>query len=58
MRENTFKQQTLSAWRPVPSDRKAMGIFSCFGLFFIIAGAALNSQNGTIKDASVRYDND
>ena len=41
MRNNKFKQQTLPAWRPVPSFGSTMIIFGVFGAIFLTLGIAL-----------------
>ena len=41
LRNNKFKQQTLPAWRPVPSFGSTMIIFGVFGAIFLTLGIAL-----------------
>ena len=41
LKNNKFKQQTLPAWRPVPSFGSTMVIFGIFGGIFLTLGIAL-----------------
>jgi hypothetical protein len=41
LKASRFKQQTLAAWRPVPSFGSTMITFTVFGLLFLILGVAL-----------------
>jgi len=41
LKNNKFKQQTLPAWRPVPSFGSTMVIFGIFGAIFLALGIAL-----------------
>ena len=41
LKESKFKQQTLPAWRPVPSFGSTMIIFGIFGLIFLTLGITL-----------------
>jgi hypothetical protein len=41
LRASRFKQQTLPAWRPVPSFGSTMITFTVFGILFLILGIVL-----------------
>ena len=41
LKNNKFKQQTLPAWRPIPSFKSTMITFLVFGLIFLAIGIAL-----------------
>jgi hypothetical protein len=41
LKSSKFKQQTLPAWRPVPSYGSTMIIFVVFGIIFLTLGIAL-----------------
>jgi len=41
LKNNKFKQQTLPAWRPIPSFKSTMITFTVFGLIFLALGIAL-----------------
>ena len=40
-KNSRFKQQTLPAWRPIPSFRSTMITFTVFGIIFLALGIAL-----------------
>lgn len=41
LRNSRFKQQTLPAWRPIPSFRSTMITFTVFGIIFLALGIIL-----------------
>lgn len=41
LKNSRFKQQTLPAWRPIPSFRSTMITFTVFGIIFLALGIAL-----------------
>jgi predicted membrane protein len=55
LRESRFKQQTLPAWRPIPSFRSTMITFTVFGLIFLALGIVLFVMSEKIIENSVQY---
>jgi hypothetical protein len=55
LKNNRFKQQTLRAWRPVPSYGSTMITFLVFGLIFLTLGIALYVMSDHVQLASVDY---
>jgi len=41
LKNSRFKQQTLPAWRPIPSFRSTMITFTVFGIIFLALGIIL-----------------
>jgi hypothetical protein len=41
LRNSRFKQQTLPAWRPIPSFHSTMITFTIFGIIFLALGIVL-----------------
>ena len=41
LKKNKFKQQTLPAWRPVPSFFSTLVTFLIFGIVFLVLGIIL-----------------
>jgi len=41
LKASRFKQQTLPAWRPIPSFKSTMITFLVFGLIFLALGITL-----------------
>jgi len=41
LKNSRFKQQTLPAWRPIPSFRSTMITFTVFGVIFLGLGVLL-----------------
>jgi hypothetical protein len=41
LKSSRFKQQTLHAWRPIPSFRSTMVTFTVFGVIFLALGIIL-----------------
>jgi hypothetical protein len=56
LKNNKFKQQTLPAWRPVPSFGSTMVIFGIFGGIFLTLGIALYIMSDKIQEATYQYD--
>lgn len=54
---SNFKQQTMKAYKPVPTVRSAAIIFTVLGIIFIIVGAVLLSYSLEIIEYKERYDN-
>lgn len=52
LKNNKFKQQTLPAWRPVPSFGSTMVIFGIFGGIFLTLGIALYIMSDKIQEAT------
>jgi hypothetical protein len=55
LKENNFKQQKLSAWRPVPTITSTTITFVVFGVIFIILGAIILYYSNQIQEVSVEY---
>jgi len=53
LKESKFKQQTLPAWRPVPTAMSTMLTFTAFALFFLGIGILLFIMSGKIIEESV-----
>ena len=53
LRNSRFKQQTLPAWRPIPSFRSTMITFTVFGLIFLGLGILLYVMSDQIREKSV-----
>lgn len=57
LRASKFKQQTLPAWRPIPSFRSTMITFTVFGAIFLGLGILLYLMSNQISEVVVeRYD--
>ena len=56
LKESKFKQQTLPAWRPVPTALSTLLTFSIFSVVFIGIGIILLSLSNEIREASTPYD--
>ncbi|CAI2373757.1 unnamed protein product [Moneuplotes crassus] len=54
---NRFKQQTLPAWRPVPTIVSSMITFLVFGVIFLTFGIVLIEFTKDIVEVEYRYDN-
>lgn len=57
LRKSKFKQQTLPAWRPIPSFKSTMITFLIFGIIFLALGIVLYVMSDNIIEISERYDN-
>ena len=55
LKANRFKQQTLVAWRPVPSYGSTMIIFVVFGVIFLTLGISLYVMSDKVQSAQVNY---
>lgn len=55
---SSFKQQTLAAWRPIPSFRLAMFCFVSFAIVFIGVGILIYSLSTQIQQVIVPYNSD
>ena len=55
---SNFKQQKLSAWRPVPTITSTTVTFAVFGAIFIIIGVVVLVFSNNIKEQVKRYDSD
>jgi virulence-associated protein VapD len=59
LRDSKFKQQTLPAWRPIPSFRSTMITFTVFGIIFLGLGILLYVMSDQIREEVVgSYDDD
>lgn len=56
LEKSRFKQQTLPAWRPVPTLVSSLITFLVFGVIFLSLGIILIEFSNNIKDEVVRYD--
>lgn len=57
LKANRFKQQTLAAWRPVPSYGSTMIIFVVFGIIFLSLGISLYVMSDKVQQADINYGN-
>lgn len=57
LKNSRFKQQTLPAWRPIPSFRSTMITFTVFGIIFLALGIILYVMSNQITEVLVQYDN-
>ena len=57
LRNSRFKQQTLPAWRPIPSFRSTMITFTVFGAIFLALGIVLYVMSDQIQEVTLEYDN-
>ena len=53
LKESKFKQQTLPAWRPVPTAMSTMFTFTAFAIFFLGVGVLLFVMSGKIIEESI-----
>ena len=53
LKSSKFKQQTLPAWRPVPTAMSTMLTFTAFAIFFLAIGVLLFVKSGEIWEKSV-----
>lgn len=58
LKASKFKQQTLPAWRPVPSYGSTMIIFVVFGIIFLTLGISLYVMSDKVQQAQVNYGED
>lgn len=57
LKNSKFKQQTLPAWRPIPSFRSTMITFTVFGIVFLTLGIILYVMSDKIIEYNIQYDN-
>ncbi len=55
LKENNFKQQKLSAWRPVPTITSTTITFIVFGIIFLILGIVILVYSNQIQEVSLDY---
>jgi hypothetical protein len=53
LRKSRFKQQTLPAWRPIPSFRSTLITFTVFGVGFLALGIILYAMSNQIQETSL-----
>ena len=58
LRKSKFRQQTLPAWRPVPSFGSTMVTFGAFGLIFLLLGISLYLMSNKIINVHKQYDSE
>ena len=58
LKQSKFKQQTLPAWRPVPTAMSTMFTFSIFSVIFLAIGIVLYVMSDQIVELEKRYDLD
>ena len=56
LKQSNFKQQTLPAWRPVPTAMSTMFTFSIFSVIFLAIGVVLYVMSDQIIELEKRYD--
>lgn len=56
LKQSKFKQQTLPAWRPVPTAMSTMFTFSIFSVIFLAIGILLFVMSDQIFELSQRYE--
>jgi len=56
LKQSKFKQQTLPAWRPVPTAASTMCTFTVFSLIFLFIGIFLYVMSDQITEVETRYD--
>jgi len=56
LKQSKFKQQTLPAWRPVPTAMSTMFTFSVFSVVFLAIGIVLYVMSDQITEVEKRYD--
>ena len=56
LKQSKFKQQTLPAWRPVPTAMSTMFTFSIFSMVFLAIGVVLYVMSDQIVELEKRYD--
>jgi len=58
LKQSKFKQQTLPAWRPVPTAMSTMLTFSIFSVIFLAIGVVLYVLSEKIYESSTPYHDD
>jgi len=56
LKNNKFKQQKLSAWRPVPTIWSTTITFVVFGLIFLAIGIVVLLYSNEIQEKTIQYD--
>jgi hypothetical protein len=56
LKQSKFKQQTLPAWRPMPTAMSTMFTFSIFSIIFLAIGVVLYVMSDQIVEIEKRYD--
>lgn len=56
-KDTPFTQQTMRAYKPVPTIKSAVAIFCTLGILFIVIGSVLLSYSLDIIEVRERYDN-
>mmetsp|Transcript_10087 Transcript_10087/g.11486 ORF Transcript_10087/g.11486 Transcript_10087/m.11486 type:complete len:132 (+) Transcript_10087:13-408(+) len=56
LEKNRFKQQTLPAWRPVPTLMSSLITFLVFGVIFLTFGIVLIEFTKDVVEVEYRYD--
>lgn len=56
LKNNKFKQQKLSAWRPVPTIWSTTITFVVFGLIFLAIGVVVLIFSNEIEEQTIQYD--
>ena len=57
LKQSKFKQQTLPAWRPVPTAMSTMLTFLAFAFLFLATGIVLYVLSDQIDEITMQYDN-
>ena len=57
LKQSNFKQQTLPAWRPVPTLMSTLLTFLVFSVVFLALGINLYNSSNEIIELEKRYDN-
>ena len=58
LEKNRFKQQTLPAWRPVPTLMSSLITFLIFGVIFLTFGIVLIEFTKDVVEVEHRYDSE
>jgi hypothetical protein len=56
LKSSNFKQQTLPAWRPVPTYISTTILFFLFGSIFLTLGIIMLKISYSIYEEPIRYD--
>lgn len=55
LKKSKFKQQTLPAWRPIPSFRSTCITFIVFGVVFLTLGIVLYVYSDQVQEYPYQY---
>lgn len=58
LKQSKFKQQTLPAWRPVPTAMSTMLTFSIFSVIFLAIGIVLYVLSEQIFESTTQYNSE